>query len=171
MYYRNKAGRVSIIYVCSDNMLWKNTLFFWLNVLHKYSPPPFPLKLLMIPYTLYQFVIWICLILKLTAMQLIKSNMKSSHAFVHKTWRFKNYVLYNHNWTTACEVAGHETPANVFIQVIPFQVTYKMLSINTTCFTNARDIETTLNMQFWVLNGVNGSTILHVILGFKWNSI
>lgn len=37
-------------------------------------------------------------------------------------------------------VADHETPANVFIQVIPFQVTYKMLSINTTCFTNAGDI-------------------------------
>lgn len=78
--------------------------------------------------------------IEITAMQLIKSNMKSSHTFVHKTWRFKNYVLYDHNWTTACEVAGHETPANVFIQVIPFQVTYKMLSINTTFFTNAGDI-------------------------------
>lgn len=42
-----------------------------------------------------------------------------------------------------------------------------MLSINTTCFTNAWDIETTLNMQFWALNAVNGSTTITCNFGFQ----
>lgn len=141
MYYRNKTGRdkrlgVAFIYMYAQiTCCWRiHCSYGLMECIY-----PDPLKLLIIPYTSYQFMMNKHDI-EITAMQLIKSNMKSSHAFVHKTWRFKNYVLYNHNWTTACEVAGHETPANVFTQVIPFQVTYKMLSINTTCFTNAWDI-------------------------------